>query len=93
MPARRRSFGRAPRHRCVRESRVWSQVTGEPAGEDSLVDAIFGALQEQSRLRVTNELRRFSEVDNQEVVNLDDLEKTRRQSRTYPGRGGRVDTS
>ena len=37
-------------------------------GEDNLVHKIFEVLQEESRLNITDELRRFVEVDNQEAV-------------------------
>ena len=44
-------------------------------GADSFVDTIFEGLQEQSKLKITNELRRFIEVDNQEAVKIGDLKK------------------
>ena len=43
-------------------------------GADNLVDTIFDGLQEQSRLNITNEPRRFIEVDNQ-AVKIGDLAK------------------
>ena len=36
---------------------------------------IFDGLQEQSRLKISNELWRFIEVDNHEAVKIGDLEK------------------
>ena len=44
------------------------------AGGANLVDRIFEGLQEQ-RLKITNEIRRFIEVDKNEVVKIGDLEK------------------
>ena len=79
----------------------------EQTGADNLVDTIFEGLQEQSRLNITNELRRFIEVDNQEAVKIGDLEnnseainvvrpqfnKRDLPERGRPGKSGPVDTS
>ena len=46
----------------------------QPTGGDSVADTIFG-LQEQSRLKIVDELRRFAEVDNHEAVKIGDPEK------------------
>ena len=40
-----------------------------------LVDSIFEGLQERSRYKVTDELRRFILVDNHEVVRIGELEQ------------------
>ena len=40
---------------------------------ENLVDTIFEVLQEQSRLKITNELRRYIEVGNHEPVKIGDL--------------------
>ena len=42
---------------------------------DNPVDTIFERLQEQSRLKITNEPRRSIEMDNQEAVKIGDLEQ------------------
>ena len=39
------------------------------------MDTLFAGLQEQGRLEITNELRRFIEVNNHEAVKVGDLEK------------------
>ena len=39
------------------------------------MDTIFEGLLEQSRLEITNELRRFIEVNNNEAVRIGDLAK------------------
>ena len=39
------------------------------------MDTTFEGLQEESRLKITNELKRFIEVDNQEAVKIGDLER------------------
>ena len=49
-------------------------LANQPTGGDSVVDTIFG-LQEQSRLKIVDELRRFTEVDNHEAVKIGDPEK------------------
>ena len=47
----------------VRTSRVCPRTVGQlETGWDKLVDTIFEGLQEQSRLKITNEVRRFIEV-------------------------------
>ena len=43
-------------------------------GGDCLVDMIFEGLLEQSRLKITNELRRFIEVNTSEAARIGDLE-------------------
>ena len=60
----------------VRKSHACSQVAGESADGDSLVDTIIEGVQEQSRLNVTNDLRRFTEVDDHEAVKIGDLENS-----------------
>ena len=45
------------------------------AGGDSLMDTIVEGLQESSRLKSTNEQRRFVGMNNQEEVNIGELEK------------------
>ena len=60
-----------PRISCVLSSCLANQQT---VG-GSLVDTIVESLQEQSRMKITNELRRFIEVDNREAVKIGDLEK------------------
>ena len=47
------------------------RVANQQTGGDSLVDTLFEGLQEQSRLKIMRELRRFSEVAN----HSGDLEK------------------
>ena len=62
----------------VRKSHVWAlkmlakQQTGgdSPRGQD-----LRRFCQEQSRMKLTNELRRFIEVDKNEAVKIGDLEK------------------
>ena len=49
-------------------------LANQPTGGDSVVDTIFG-LQEQSRLKIVDELRRFTEVDSHEAVKIGDPEK------------------
>ena len=49
-------------------------LANQPTGGDSVVDAIFG-LQEQSRLKIVDEPRRFTEVDSHEAVKIGDPEK------------------
>ncbi len=44
-------------------------------GGGNLVDTIFNGSQERSRLKVTYESRRFTEVDNRKAVKTDELEK------------------
>ena len=39
------------------------------------MNTIFEGLQEQSRLKITNELRRFIEVDNREALKVGHLEE------------------
>ena len=64
-------------------------------GADNLMDTILEALQEHSRSRITNELRRFIEVNNHEAVKIGDSAwnaeaikvsptSRRRSSRTRP---------
>ena len=65
---------RAPRRVRARTSRVlssWNQQTGR----DGLVDTIFEGLEEQTRLKITIELRRCIEVDINEAAKIGDLEK------------------
>ena len=50
-------------------------LANQQTGGDSLVDTIFEGLQEQSRMNITNERRRFIEVDNHETVKIGYLEK------------------
>ena len=70
------------------------------------MDTIFEGLQEQSRSKPANELRRFIEVDNHEAVKIGDLEiyseaikvvgpdvDRHFPRRGGPGRGGRIGTS
>ena len=45
------------------------------AGGNNFVDTIFRSLQEQSRLNITNELKKFIEVHNQEAVKIGHLER------------------
>ena len=56
------------------------------------MDTLSEGLQEQSRLKITNKLRRFIEVDSNEAVKIGDLGKrsssTRRFSRTRPSGKG-----
>ena len=44
-------------------------------GGDNLVDTMFEGLQQQSRLNITDELRRCIEVDTHEAVQIGDQEK------------------
>ena len=55
---------------CVRKSHVCSQIACRFSDQ-----TIFDGLQEQSRLKISNELWRFIEVDNREAVEIGDLEK------------------
>ena len=57
--------------RSVRASLVclhFKLLANLQTGGDNLVDTIFEGLQERSRMQITNDLRRFIEVDNQEAV-------------------------
>ena len=60
------------------------------AGGDNLVDTISEGLQEQSRSKVTNEPRRFIEMDSHEAVKIGDQDLP---ELGHPQRGGPVDTS
>ena len=52
------------------------------AGGDNLVDTTVEGLQGRSRFKITDELRRFIEVDDEEAVKIGELERnTRRRSR------------
>ena len=84
-----------------------SQTGGQFAnGRGNLVDTTFEGFLEQSRLRIMHELRRCSEVDTHEAVQIGELEKNSEVSnvvgpkfnrkfprRGGPGRGGRTDIS
>ena len=50
-------------------------VANQQTGADSLVDTIFEGLQDQNRLKIANERRRFVEVDSNEAKKIGDLEK------------------
>ena len=50
------------------------QQLSRQAGGDTEVDTIFEGLQEQNRLKLTDE-QRFIEVDNQEAVKIGELER------------------
>ena len=53
-----------------------SKIAGQFAKDvDNLVDTIFQGLQEQRRWKITNELRRFIEVENVLPVKIGDPEK------------------
>ena len=94
---------------CVRESRVRSQVVGESSdGRRQLGGhALLEGLQEQTRLKMTDELRRIIEADNHEAVKIGDLDNDSEAisvvganfgretfpRRSGPGRSGRFDTS
>ena len=47
-----------------------------PTSGDNLVDTIFDGMQEQSRLKRTDEPRGFTEVDNHEAVKIGDLKNS-----------------
>ena len=44
-------------------------------GGETLVETIFEGLQEHSRLNITNDVRRFVEVDSREAVKIGDFER------------------
>ena len=78
-------------------------LANQPTGGDSVADTIFG-LQEQSRLKIVDELRRFTEVDNHGAVKIGDLEKNSeaikvvgpnfdREREHFPGVEVRIGTS
>ena len=50
-------------------------VANPQTGADNLMETIFDGLQEQSRLKIMHEPRRFIEVDNHTAVKIGDLEK------------------
>ena len=50
-------------------------LANQQTGGDSLVDTLSGGLQEKSRLKMMEELRRFFKVDDHEAVKIGDLEK------------------
>ena len=73
-PARRRCFGPMPCHGVACENLVCALklLANHQAGGESHVDTIFEGLQEQSRLKLTSELGRFS---NNAPVKVGGLEK------------------
>ena len=50
-------------------------VANPQTGADNVLETIFDGLQEQSRLKIMHEPRRFIEVDNHTAVKIGDLEK------------------
>ena len=54
-------------------------------------DTILQGVREQSRLKITNEPRRFIEVDDHEAVKIGELENC--PERSHPRKGGRTDAS
>ena len=75
---RRRCFGLSL-HRRLRADiscMLSKWLASLPTGGDNLVDTIFEGLQEQGRLKITDEPRRFTEVDNHEEVKIGDLKNS-----------------
>ena len=64
VPAKRRCLGRTPPPQGACENLVCALklLANQQTGGDSFVDTIFEGLQEQSRLEITTERRRFHRV-------------------------------
>ena len=54
------------------------------AGADNLVNSIFWELQGQSSVKLTNDLRRFIEVDDREPVKIGELERNSEAIKVVP---------
>ena len=65
-----------PQAACGHLMYAFKLLANLPTGGDNLVDSIFIGLQEQSRLKITDEPRRFTEVDNHEAVKIGDLKNS-----------------
>ena len=65
----------SPGNSSINSCVLFKVLANLQTGGNHLVDTIFEGLQEQNRLKITSEPRRFTEEDNHEAVKIGDLEK------------------